>query len=67
MILGLPFSKVWCCDFEFIAGEGKSLRPVCMVAKEIGSGRLIKLWQDQFGPEPPFEIDATAWTVTART
>jgi hypothetical protein len=27
-----------------------------MVAEELLSGRQIRLWQDQFGPEPPFDI-----------
>lgn len=36
---------------------GESPQPVCLVAKEIGTGRLIRLWQDQLGPKPPFEVD----------
>ena len=56
-MLGLPFRRIWCIDFEFIAREGETPEPVCLVAKEVGMGRLIKLWQDQFGPEPPFEVD----------
>jgi hypothetical protein len=56
-MLGLPFRRIWCIDFEFIAREGENPQPVCLVANEIGTGRLIKLWQDQLGPEPPFEID----------
>jgi DNA polymerase-1 len=27
-----------------------------MVARELRSGRIIRLWQDQFGPAPPFSI-----------
>jgi DNA polymerase I len=57
MILGLPFRRIWCIDFEFISPDGENPQPVCLVAKEIGTGRLIRLWQDQLGPEPPFEID----------
>jgi DNA polymerase-1 len=56
-VLGLPFRRIWCIDFEFIAREGENPQPVCLVAKEVGTGRLIKLWQDQFGPVSPFEID----------
>jgi DNA polymerase-1 len=56
-VLGLPFRQIWVIDFEFIAREGENPQPVCLVAKEIGTGRLIKLWQDQLGPEPPFEIN----------
>jgi hypothetical protein len=52
----LPFREIWCIDFEFIAREGENPEPVCLVAKEVGTGRLIKLWQDQLGPVPPFDI-----------
>jgi DNA polymerase I len=34
--------------------------PVCMVAQELQSGRKLRLWADQFGPRPPFEITADA-------
>jgi DNA polymerase-1 len=57
MILGLPYREVWAVDFEFTASTGESPQPVCLVAKEIGTGRLIRLWQDQLGPKPPFEVD----------
>ncbi|MCH9732728.1 MAG: DNA polymerase I [Actinomycetia bacterium] len=35
-----------------------------MVARELGSGRLIRLWQDELGPEPPFAIDDDVLFVT---
>jgi DNA polymerase-1 len=63
MILGrLPFREVVFCDFEFRhaqdehlpVSDGEKPFAVCMVAREMVSGRLIKLWRDQFGPEPPF-------------
>jgi hypothetical protein len=54
MILGLPFRGIIAIDFEFEAGGGENPKPACMVAKELGSGRLIKLWQDQLSPTPPF-------------
>jgi hypothetical protein len=57
MILGLPFRRIWCIDFEYISPDGENPQPVCLVAKEVGTGRLIRLWQHQLGPEPPFEID----------
>ena len=28
--------------------------PVCLVARELRSGRRFRLWQDQFGPAPPY-------------
>lgn len=57
MILGLPFRGIIAIDFEFEAGGGENPKPACMVAKELGSGRLIKLWQDQLSPTPPFQVD----------
>ena len=57
MIGGLPFREIVCLDFEFISEPGENPIPVCLVAKEMVSGRLIKLWQDQLGPEPPFATD----------
>jgi len=57
MPLGLPFREIWCIDFEFIAGRGENPVPVCMVAKEVGTGRQVRLWQDQLGSEPPFEVN----------
>ena len=47
MPLGLPFRAIWCIDFEFLAPEGEIPQPVCLVAKEVGTGRLVRLWQDQ--------------------
>jgi hypothetical protein len=57
MVLGLPFREIIALDFEFIAREGENPEPVCLVAKEVGTGRMVKLWQDQLGPEPPFEVN----------
>ena len=55
-ILGLPYKEIWCCDFEFVAEPGCPPDVVCMVARELGSGRLIRLWRDDFKPDPPFDI-----------
>jgi DNA polymerase I len=57
MPIGLPFRRIWCIDFEFVANDGENPEPLCMVAKEVGTGRLIRLWRDELGPKPPFEID----------
>jgi DNA polymerase I len=57
MLFGLPFREVVCCDFEYIPRDGENPEPVCLVAKEMVSGRTVRLWRDQFGPEPPFAID----------
>jgi hypothetical protein len=56
-VLGLPFAEIWAIDFEFIANSGDRPIPVCMVARELGSGRLLRLWQDELPARPPFRID----------
>jgi DNA polymerase I len=50
------FREVWAVDFEFTADAGERPVPICMVARELGSGRTLRLWQDQFGPAPPFPV-----------
>ncbi len=41
-------------DFEFIVTAGNRPTPICVVAHELRSGRRIRVWQDQFGPVPPY-------------
>jgi len=53
-----PFREIVLVDFEFVADPGERPKPVCMVAKLLKSGRVIRLWQDEFPPEPPYPIDA---------
>jgi DNA polymerase I len=48
------FREVVLADFEFEARPGDRPVPVCMVAHELRSGRRFRIWQDQFGPAPPF-------------
>jgi hypothetical protein len=56
-MLGLPFREVWALDFEFVSEPGALSVPVCLVAREVGSGKLIRLWQDELGSQPPFPVD----------
>jgi hypothetical protein len=61
----LPFREIWTVDTEFYPGpglanggvEGDPITPLCLVALELRSGRLIRLWQDQLGPFPPYRLD----------
>jgi DNA polymerase I len=53
---GLPYREIWAADFEFIANPGDRPEPVCMVAREIRSGHLLRLWQDQLPAHPPFPV-----------
>jgi DNA polymerase I len=54
----LEYRAVWAVDFEFIAHPGGRPVPVCLVAHELHSGRTIRLWRNQFGPTPPYSVDA---------
>jgi DNA polymerase-1 len=64
----LPFSELWCWDFEYYPGKGKAnggrdgdpITPLCMAAIEMRTGRIVQLWQDEFGPFPPMRFDASA-------
>ena len=49
-----PFREVWAVDFEFVAHPGERPDVVCLVARELKSGRVIQLWRDQLGPVPPY-------------
>ena len=57
-LAALPFSEVWCIDFEYYPGrglanggvDGDPVTPLCLVAHEVRSGRTIRLWQDELGP-----------------
>ena len=48
------FREVVLADFEFAITPGDRPIPVCLVAHELRSGRRVRLWQDQFGPAPPY-------------
>ena len=50
---GLPYREIWAVDFEYISTEGNRPVPVCMVAKELRAGRLLRLWQDELPRECP--------------
>ena len=41
------FRELWVVDFEFYAPDGEHPQPLCMVAKELRAGRLIRLWQEE--------------------
>ena len=64
--LQLPFREIWVVDTEFYPGPGLANggvagdppTPLCLVALEMRSGRLIRLWQDELGPFPPYRLDA---------
>lgn len=59
-MFGLPFREVWCLDFEYISKSGHRPTPVCLVARELVSNRLLRLWQDELTSSPPFRTDNRA-------
>ncbi|MFO7857996.1 MAG: DNA polymerase [Ectothiorhodospiraceae bacterium] len=60
MLDQLPFRELWCVDFEFHQGgtPGNRQVPVCMVAKELRTGRVLRHWRDELRDMdvPPFPI-----------
>jgi DNA polymerase I len=52
VVAAIPSRQIWCVDFEFRHGAGEKSRPgerpwpVCMAARELRSGREIRLWRD---------------------
>ena len=56
---GAHFREVWAVDFEFSAPPGERPKPVCLVAKELGSGRTLRVWEDELHrlDHPPYSID----------
>ena len=43
-MIDLPFREIWACDFEYRAPTGERPQPVCMCARDLRSGREIRLW-----------------------
>jgi hypothetical protein len=66
----LPYRYIVVADFEFEFGghssfeeagrSGERPRPVCMVAKELRSGQVWRLWRNDFESTPPFPIGRDA-------
>ena len=64
----LPFPEIWAVDTEFFPGkglanggrEGDPITPHCLVALEMRSGRVVRIHPDEFGPFPPYRLDAGA-------
>lgn len=48
----MEFQEIWLVDFEFTADPGERPVPLCLVAKEYHSGRVVRAWLDTPGPCP---------------
>ena len=68
-MLILPFREVWALDTEFNfrpssaytfpvdpQPDGSIQHPVCLVARELYSGHVVSVFEDEFGPKPPFSV-----------
>jgi DNA polymerase I len=62
MINPSRFSEVWLVDFEFSAPSGETPTVVCLVARELYTGEVLRLWQNELGTMlmPPYSIDSQA-------
>ena len=60
----LPFAEVWLVDFEYQALEGEHPEPVCLVALEWRTRRRHRLWWDQMGASPPYDISSDSLFVS---
>jgi DNA polymerase-1 len=64
----LPFRELWVVDTEYYPGrglsnggrEGDQITPLCLVALEMRTGRIVRLWQDELGRFPPYRLDSDA-------
>jgi DNA polymerase-1 len=64
----LPFGEIWLVDTEFYPGaglnnggrEGDASTPLCLVAIEMRSNRIERLWQDELDRFPPYRLDNDA-------
>jgi DNA polymerase I len=54
------FEELWGVDFEFHAPDGERPDPVCMVARELRTGRVVRRWRDEFSTLPPYRTDRKA-------
>jgi hypothetical protein len=61
-VAALPFRQVWAVDFEFSAPLGERPAPLCMVARELRSGRVVRVWRDELHamPAAPFDTSPDA-------
>jgi DNA polymerase-1 len=57
MLSQLPFREIWAVDFEFKADPGDRPVPICLVAKELRNGRVVRLWENEFGVRPPYSTN----------
>src|SRR5580704_11336325 len=50
------FRSIWLVDFEFHQPDGERPTPLCLVAKEFFTGRVVRQWAP-LGTDPPYAVD----------
>lgn len=52
------FSEIWFVDFEYEAKDGECPRPICVVAREYFSGKVIRLFEEELWSRvsPPYGV-----------
>jgi DNA polymerase I len=55
----LPYTRVIACDFEYKSEPGDRPDVHCMVAQDLISGQVWRLWRNEMGVLPPFPTDAS--------
>ena len=48
------FREIVLADFEFETGIGERPVPICCVARELRSGRVLRIFEGEFGTAPPY-------------
>lgn len=58
MVTQTFFQVVWLVDFEYQQAGGESPRPICMVARELNSGQLVRIFNNEATSfvSPPFSL-----------
>jgi hypothetical protein len=57
------FREIVDIDFEFESAAGERPVPVCCVARELGSRRVFRIFQGEFGKSPPFATGDDVLTI----
>jgi hypothetical protein len=63
-MLDLPFGEISLVDFEYQAPEGEHPKPVCLAVWELRTGQKRRLWRDQMGASPPYDISKNSLVVS---
>ena len=62
--VNLPFDRVILEDFEFVSVPGERPDVVCMVFHDLNTGQTTRLWRDQLGDQPPYDIGSDTLVVS---